>query len=61
MKFGEEHLCENCGARYAVSYSRLPARDSDCANCEVCRHEMAKWNDTFVPSFKLQRDGSKEG
>jgi hypothetical protein len=55
-----EVICEGCGAVYAVSIYKLPCRDSDSFDCEVCGHKMKTWNSTMVPSFKFIR-GKLEG
>ena len=52
---GADHTCEHCGAVYEVTIHRFPVRDNDSANCEVCGKEMASWNDTAVPLFKLKK------
>ena len=48
----EDFTCE-CGAVYAVTVRRFPARDSDSADCSVCGQKMAEWNSTYSPSFSL--------
>ena len=30
----EDHVCRNCGARYEVRVTRLPARERDSGQCE---------------------------
>jgi hypothetical protein len=52
-----KETCSQCGSVYAVTIYRLPARDKDDFNCEVCGYEMRSWNDTEVPSFKLVQRG----
>jgi hypothetical protein len=49
--------CSKCNSVYEVTLQRLPARDSDYFNCEVCGHEMDRWNDTEYPIFKLVESG----
>ncbi|WP_407170197.1 MJ0042-type zinc finger domain-containing protein [Bradyrhizobium sp. ORS 111] len=51
---GEDHACPHCGAIYAVTIRRLPAKDRDDAPCVECGKELASWNSTSVPSFKLK-------
>jgi len=29
----EDHVCRNCGARYKVRVTRLPARERDSVHC----------------------------
>jgi len=50
-----EKTCEGCGAVYAVTVMRLPCRDSDSFRCEICGHEIDKWNSTNVPEYTLIR------
>jgi len=57
---GDDFTCPECGAVYAVTIRRFPARDSDDATCGECKKVMAKWNSTASPSFtlKIRRDGT---
>jgi predicted Zn finger-like uncharacterized protein len=52
---GETFFCPNCGALYAVTYSRLPKHDGDIAKCVVCGHTMdkPKRESTTVPIYNL--------
>jgi phage FluMu protein Com len=52
---GSDHKCPHCSVVYQVTILRLPARDQDSANCDVCGKVMAEWNNTAVPSFKLKQ------
>jgi predicted Zn finger-like uncharacterized protein len=45
--------CEECGAVYEVTYTKLPVRDNDSADCQVCGHQFRPWNTTKMPSFRL--------
>jgi hypothetical protein len=54
----EDFTCKSCGSVYAVSIHRLPAKDADSENCEVCGSVLQKWNSTRVPSFKLKIRGN---
>ena len=54
-----DFTCTQCGSVYTVVIHRLPAKDSDSANCEVCGQVLKKWNDTRVPSFTLKQPGKK--
>ena len=60
---GGNYTCSNCGAVYEVSYVRLPNREVDKAICDCCAEELASWNDTVIPKFKLIRssDAHKAG
>jgi len=46
-----ETPCPKCGTRYRVTVTRLPARDHDHFDCNVCGYRMDSWNDTHVPSY----------
>jgi predicted RNA-binding Zn-ribbon protein involved in translation (DUF1610 family) len=48
-----EFDCPNCGSMYRRTVRRLPARDEDQAECEVCGAIMDSWNSTEVPSYTL--------
>ena len=48
-----EFECPNCGSMYQRTMGRLPARDEDQAECEVCGAIMDSWNSTEVPSYTL--------
>jgi uncharacterized protein (DUF983 family) len=48
-----KHKCPHCGAEYDVTYSRLMWREKDSANCRVCGKEMASWDSSREPSFRL--------
>ena len=50
---GRSFFCPQCGALYSVTYSRLPASDSDVAKCVVCGKIMDYGNSTKAPIFKL--------
>ena len=56
---GADATCEKCGSVYAVKIYRLPTRDSDSFECEVCGHLMHTWNDTRDPNFTLKKAGNK--
>ena len=46
------HKCD-CGAHYELTWQSAPMRDSDTENCRCCHKEMARWNATSWPTFKL--------
>jgi len=50
----QDFTCPHCGAVYALKIKRLPARDTDEANCVDCGKVMASWNSTAAPSFTLK-------
>ena len=50
----KDFSCPNCGAVYSVVEHRRSARDRDSADCVVCKQEMAAWNSTYQPAFKLK-------
>lgn len=49
----ENATCTQCGAVYSVELKRVPMRESDYFNCQVCNHEMNRWNGTTFPSYTL--------
>ena len=55
-----EHMCQHCGAIYAVTVKRLPVKDDGGASCVECGNELAWWNSTSVPSFELKKQGNGE-
>jgi predicted Zn finger-like uncharacterized protein len=62
-KFGHDvHFdCPHCGARYIVSYTKLPIADSGSAYCECCRQRMLQWNSALEPLYTLvQRPDPKQ-
>jgi Zn ribbon nucleic-acid-binding protein len=50
---GQDVTCAKCGAVYAVTITRFPAKDNDHFDCVVCGHRMREWNDTSSKSFEL--------
>ena len=51
---GGTFFCPHCGALYSVTRSRPPAkRDSNIAQCVVCRQTMDERDLTAVPVYKL--------
>ncbi len=44
--------CEKCGSRYQRTVTRVPMRDSDYFDCDVCGHRMDAWNSTTFPTYK---------
>lgn len=56
-----DETCAKCGSVYSVRIHRVPARDSDSFNCQVCGELLRKWNDTRIPEFKLKKKGEVPG
>lgn len=50
---GAEVPCPKCGSLYEKSTFRLPTKDSDRFDCEVCGERLDEWNSTTVPSYRL--------
>ena len=50
---GGTFFCPHCGALYSVTLSRRPKRDSNIAQCVVCRQTMDERDSTTVPVYKL--------
>jgi len=55
MQSGDADLykCPHCGARYKVTYARIPCRDQDHEDCDVCRKRMASWDGSSIPTYTL--------
>jgi len=45
--------CPHCGARYVVSYAKLPIADSGSDYCECCKRRMFQWNSAMQPLYRL--------
>jgi hypothetical protein len=56
---GNDVTCKKCGSIYEVSIYRMPNKDKDSFECEVCGSLVREWNDTCVPSFQLKSAGKK--
>ena len=55
---GSDVTCSHCKSVYSVKIHRVPTKDSDYANCEVCGELLQKWNDTRIPGFTLKAKGN---
>jgi predicted Zn finger-like uncharacterized protein len=40
----EKIACDNCGSVYRLRYEKVPYKDSDFVNCEVCGTKVYSWN-----------------
>jgi transcription elongation factor Elf1 len=49
--------CQKCNSVYEIRVTKLPARDSDYFNCEICGHQIDKWNSTESKSYRLLKKG----
>jgi hypothetical protein len=47
--------CSSCGALYEVNVQHFSVKDTDHANCFVCKRVLAQWDSAYVPFFKLIR------
>ncbi|MHC1689967.1 MAG: hypothetical protein AB9833_03955 [Bacteroidales bacterium] len=45
--------CSGCGAEYSLSYTRIPVRDKDSIDCEVCQMKLYSWNEAKIWSAEL--------
>jgi hypothetical protein len=54
-QFGKhiDFRCRHCGARYVVSYTKLPIADSGSDYCECCKRKMIQWNSVLQPRYRL--------
>ena len=48
----KDAACPQCGSTYEVTYTQVPLKDIDSANCVVCNFELDKWNSTRYPTYK---------
>ena len=55
----DEVTCK-CGAVYLEKGTKLPVRDKDSFDCNLCGEELNRWNGGVTYSYKLLRqpDGS---
>jgi transposase-like protein len=49
----EKHKCPHCDAVYEVTYTKIAFRDRDSEDCAVCGKQMASWNGSSIPSYRL--------
>jgi hypothetical protein len=54
-QFGHDvyFTCPYCGARYVVSFTKLPIADSGSEYCECCKRRMFQWNSALRPRYRL--------
>ena len=48
-----ERQCGNCKSRYRVTKMKVPFRDQDSIDCEVCGTNLQRWNGGVVYRWKL--------
>jgi hypothetical protein len=56
---GNDAICKECGSIYEVAVTRMPIKDRDSFECEICGSTMRTWSSTYVPSFELKMAGKK--
>jgi hypothetical protein len=53
-KFGPaETITCRCGSVYERRTQRLPVKDHDYRDCEVCGERLESWRSTHVPAHRL--------
>lgn len=52
---GGEVKCE-CGALYKKTLHRIPQKDSDYFDCNVCGERLDEWRSTTYPTYELIKD-----
>ena len=45
--------CPNCGSVYELSYTKVPMKDKDSIDCEVCGRELLSWNSCKIWTDRL--------
>jgi hypothetical protein len=45
--------CENCGSKYELSFHKIPCRDQDSIDCEVCNTTLFSWSEHKIWTAKL--------
>lgn len=54
-----EKICDHCGAKYALSFSRLNWRDKDIIEFEFCRKVLHSWNEAKLISKPIERKNNE--
>jgi predicted Zn finger-like uncharacterized protein len=56
------HTCPHCASVYEVTWTKVTGGDRGTADCAVCGKEMAQWNSSSIPEYRLikQPEGAKE-
>jgi len=47
--------CGTCGSEYSVTYTKVTFRDQDDVDCQVCGNQLASWNGSRIPRYKLEK------
>lgn len=54
------YKCPHCEAKYDVTFTRYPSKDTDSYTCDACGKEI-KWNATKSPgNFRLKKDAQQD-
>lgn len=53
-----EQVCKSCGAVYEVTSHKLPVRDKDSIDCDICGAELIAWNGGVTFSARLKHRGN---
>lgn len=48
-----EKTCTGCGSVYELTFHKLPVRDQDKINCEICGALLHKWSEAKAWDAKL--------
>ncbi|MBL7717696.1 MAG: hypothetical protein JNL72_02580 [Flavipsychrobacter sp.] len=46
-------VCSGCGSVYELSSNKIPVRDKDTLECEVCNTQIYSWNEAKIWYAKL--------
>jgi hypothetical protein len=47
--------CSTCGSEYSVTHTKVTFRDRDDIDCRVCGNQLASWNSSRIPHYKLEK------
>ena len=41
-------VCKKCGSEYSLGAQKIPVRDKDTLECEVCGETIFSWNEAKI-------------
>jgi ribosomal protein S27E len=50
-------VCEKCGSEYTITKIKIPVRDDDKIECEICGTELLSWNGGVMYRHQLDKRG----
>ena len=49
--------CEKCSSKYELTEHKLPIRDKDSLECDICGYKLHSWNGGCLWTSKLLEKG----